>query len=294
MFRKILIANRGEIAVRVIRACRDLDIIPVVVYSDVDRESLPVRMADEAYPLGDPTPTTSYLDIEKIIAAAKSSGSEAIHPGYGFLSENASFAKRCETEGIVFIGPRSDTLRLAGDKVAARKSMRSARVPVIPGTDSPVATLAGLQKAGQKIGYPLMLKAAAGGGGKGIRRVEQPDELESAFRLASSEALKAFGDGGVYAEKSIERARHVEVQILADGRGKVLHLGERECSLQRRHQKILEETPCTFLSKATRRKLVSAAVRGATATHYTNAGTIEFLVEPDGRFYFLEVNARLQ
>lgn len=294
MFRKILIANRGEIAVRVIRACRDLGVSAAVVFSEVDRSSLAVRLADEAYPLGDPTPSKSYLNLEKVIRAAKEAGCEAIHPGYGFLSENPALAERCEAEGMVFIGPTAATLRLAGDKVAARKAMRGAKVPVIPGADSPLEDLEALRRIAGKVGFPMMLKATGGGGGKGIRTVAGPDELESAFNLASSEASKAFGDPRLYAERRILNARHVEVQILGDSTGKVVHLGERDCSLQRRHQKVLEESPCSTLSKERRRKLHAAAVRGAKAVGYTNAGTVEFLVEPDGAFYFLEVNARLQ
>ena len=294
MFKKILVANRGEIAVRVIRACREMGVSPVTVYSDADRTSLSVRMADEAISLGDPVAARSYLDIDKIIGAAKSSGCEAIHPGYGFLSENPLLAERCEREGNAFIGPTSETLRLAGDKVAARRAMKKARVPVIPGSDSPLDSLKRLEKAARKIGFPIMLKAAGGGGGKGIRSVEKAEEIESAFRLASSEAEKAFGDPRLYVEKRISGARHVEVQVLADGNGKVLHLGERECSIQRRHQKLIEETPCAFLPKDVRRRMLSAAVRGAKAIGYRNAGTIEFLVAPDHSFFFLEVNARLQ
>lgn len=295
MFKKILIANRGEIAVRVIRACRELGVSPVAIFSDVDRASLAVQLADEAYPVGDPTPASSYLDMEKVLGAAKDSGCEAIHPGYGFLSENPLFAQRCEEGGIVFIGPSAATLRLAGDKVAARRAMRKAGVPVIPGTDSPVEDLPELFRVAGKIGFPMMLKAAGGGGGKGIRTVREKAELESAFHLASSEAAKAFGDGRLYVEKRLDGARHVEVQVLGDSTGKVVHLGERDCSLQRRHQKILEETPCSVLTASVRRRLLSAAIRGARAIGYSNAGTMEFLLSPDHKtFHFLEVNARLQ
>jgi acetyl-CoA carboxylase biotin carboxylase subunit len=294
MFDRVLVANRGEIAIRVIRACRDLGVGSVAVYSDADRASDAVRLADHAVSLGEPTASASYLNIDKIIDATKSSDCQAIHPGYGFLSENPALAARCEEEGIAFIGPSSATLRLAGDKVAARASMREAKVPVIPGTDAPVADVAELRKVVKGIGFPLMLKAAGGGGGKGIRTVQGPDELESSFRLASSEAQKAFGDGRLYVEKQITGARHVEVQILADGGGQVIHLGERECSLQRRHQKLIEETPCPALTDEARKEIWKAAVRGAKAIGYRNAGTIEFLVDPDGSFHFLEVNARLQ
>ena len=295
MFRKVLIANRGEIAVRVIRACRELGISPVAVYSEADRTALHVRLADEAYSIGPGPATESYLSIENIIAAAKAAGAEAIHPGYGFLSESAAFATACQDAGLVFIGPPPAVLAAMGDKVAARRLAMTAGVPTVPGGEAPLPedpNAAGEQAA--SIGYPLLLKAAGGGGGKGMRAVAAPDDLLPALERARSEATAAFDDGRVYAERLLQAPRHVEVQLLADSHGTVRHLGERECSVQRRFQKLIEESPAPGLPDAPREALWAAAVRLARAAQYVGAGTVEFLVEPDGQFYFLEVNARLQ
>ena len=300
MFRKLLIANRGEIAVRVIRACRELGISPIAVYSDADRTALHVRLADEAYGIGPAPATESYLRSANILAAAKTAGAEAIHPGYGFLSESAAFARECEAAGLVFIGPPPDVLAAMGDKVAARHLADEAGVPTVPGTADPLPDdPAAAAQIAAYIGYPLLLKAAGGGGGKGMRAVATPDELPAALERARGEAAAAFGDSRVYAERQVQRPRHVEVQILADTHGNVRHLGERDCSLQRRFQKLIEESPAPGLPDATRQALWSAAVRLARAAGYVGAGTVEFLVEtaPVGQessFYFLEVNARLQ
>ncbi len=294
MFKKILIANRGEIAVRVIRACREMKIIPVAVYSVADRRALHVRLAEEAYLLGEAAPSESYLAIDKIIETAKACGAEAIHPGYGFLAENPRFVKRCEEEGIVFIGPPSEPMQLMGDKTSSRKKMSGAGVPIIPGTLDPVDDEKELRSQAREIGYPLLLKASAGGGGKGLRLVRTEAELRSAFKLARSEALSSFGDPAVYIEKYIEEPHHIEIQILADHFGKVVYLGERECSMQRRYQKILEETPSPFLDEKTRQDMGRLAVKAAANIGYRNAGTVEFIVDKDRNFYFLEMNARLQ
>ncbi|NDJ78118.1 MAG: acetyl-CoA carboxylase biotin carboxylase subunit [Chloroflexi bacterium] len=294
MIRKVLIANRGEIAVRVIRACRELGgIETVAVYSEADREALHVRYATEAHPIGPPAPRESYLDIERIIAAALASGADAVHPGYGFLSERAEFAQAVIDAGLTWIGPTPDAISKMGDKLAAREIMQKAGVPVVPGTE-PGLNDGALRHAAEKIGYPLMVKAAAGGGGKGMRVVREPDGLESALAAAHREAEAAFGDGTVYLEKMIEGARHIEFQILADQHGSTIHLGERECSIQRRHQKLFEEAPSTFMTDDLRTEMGQAAIRAAQAVDYVNAGTIEFLVDPDRNFYFLEMNTRLQ
>jgi acetyl-CoA carboxylase biotin carboxylase subunit len=294
MFRKVLIANRGEIAVRVVRACREMGIVPVAVYSDVDRAALHVRLAEEAYPLGGSAPSDSYLNIDKILAAARACGAEAVHPGYGFLAENARFVERCEREGVVFIGPPSRPMDLMGRKTTSRRVMSEAGVPIIPGTLEPVRDEADLRAAAGEVGYPLLLKASGGGGGKGLRLVRDPAELAAGFRLARSEAESSFADPSVYIEKYIDDPHHIEVQILADHHGRTVYLGERECSLQRRYQKVLEETPSPFLDDGTRRRMGETAVRAAAGIGYRNAGTVEFIVDGRRNFYFLEMNARLQ
>ncbi len=294
MFNKILIANRGEIAVRVIRACREMEIVPVAVYSEADRKALHVRLAEEAYFIGEAKPSESYLHVEKIIASAKECGAEAIHPGYGFLAENPRLVKRCEEEGIVFIGPPSGPLELMGEKTSARRKMAEAGVPIIPGTLQSVADEGELSSAAREVGFPLLLKASAGGGGKGLRLVTKEADLLPAFKMARSEALSSFADPAVYIEKYIDEPHHIEIQILADHLGEVVYLGERECSIQRRYQKVLEETPSPFLDEATRRAMGEVAVKAASSIGYRNAGTVEFIVDKDRRFYFLEVNARLQ
>lgn len=294
MFKKILIANRGEIAVRVIRACREMGIVPVAVYSEADRKALHVRLAEEAYFIGQADPADSYLNIEKIISAARHSRAEAIHPGYGFLSENPDFVRRCEEEGLVFVGPPSFPMEVMGLKTTARKKMLEAGVPIIPGTLDPLKDESGLEPKALEIGLPVLLKASAGGGGKGLRLVRRREDLYSALRLAQSEALSSFGDPAVYIEKYIEEPRHIEIQVLADHHGNAVYLGERECSLQRRYQKVLEETPSPFLDDATRKKMGEVAVRAALSIGYRNAGTVEFIVDQNRNFYFLEVNARLQ
>ncbi|MEE9471807.1 MAG: acetyl-CoA carboxylase biotin carboxylase subunit [Gemmatimonadota bacterium] len=292
--RTVLIANRGEIALRVLRACRAMDLFPVMVYSDADRDSLPVRLADAAYPIGAPPATSSYLDSDAILAAARKAGADAVHPGYGFLAENAVFAEAVAKEGLVFIGPPPAAMRLVGDKVEARRHMSGAGVPVIPGMSERAEGIDAIRAFVRKEGYPILLKAAAGGGGKGMRVVRRDSELESMARAARSEASVSFGDDGIYAEKLLERVRHIEVQILADHHGNAVHLGERECSTQRRHQKLIEEAPSTALDAAARRKIGSMAVDVVRSCGYRNAGTVEFLLDESGRPYFMEVNARLQ
>ncbi|MDE0124408.1 MAG: acetyl-CoA carboxylase biotin carboxylase subunit [Bryobacterales bacterium] len=295
MFRKILVANRGEIAVRVIRTCREMGILSVAVYSEADRTAKHVRLADEAVAIGPAPAPESYLNIERVVAAALGADADAVHPGYGFLSESADFAEACGHAGLKFIGPPSDAILTMGIKTRARKVMEDAGVPVVPGTAAARSSAEAAALAA-KIGYPVMLKAAAGGGGKGMRLVEAPDRLATSWAQAQGEALQAFGDDSVYLERAIVRPRHVEVQILADEHGSVVHLGERECSLQRRHQKVLEETPSPLLAghSRTRESLCSAAVAAARAAGYANAGTVEFLMDADRRFYFLEMNTRLQ
>ncbi len=294
MFKKILIANRGEIAVRIIRACYEMGITPVAVYSDVDTKALHVKLSKEAYLLGGSKPSESYLNIDKIINAAKKSKAEAIHPGYGFLAENHRFVKRCEDEGLIFIGPSSEPIRIMGNKTEARRKMAEAKVPVIPGTLEPLSGEKDLLEHSKRIGFPLLLKAAAGGGGKGLRMVRNRKDLISSFRLAKSEAESSFGDPSVYIEKYIQEPHHIEVQIIADQHGNVVSLGERECSVQRRYQKVLEETPSPFLDHRTRKKIEEVAVEAARAVGYQNAGTVEFVVDRDKNFYFLEMNTRLQ
>ncbi|HUR36467.1 MAG TPA: acetyl-CoA carboxylase biotin carboxylase subunit [Terriglobales bacterium] len=293
MFKKVLIANRGEIAVRVMRACREMGIASVAVYSDVDRSALHVRKADEAYAIGPAAARESYLNIEKIIAVAKRSGADAIHPGYGFLSENAAFAQACETAGIKFIGPTAAAMNIMGSKTSARRAMEAAGVPFVPGSSRGL-TLAEAQKVAADVGYPVMLKAAAGGGGKGMRLVTDAKDLPSAYEGASSEASRAFNSGEVYIEKFIAQPRHIEVQVFGDEHGNVVYLGERECSVQRRHQKVIEEAPSPVVDEAMRRRMGETAVQVAKAAKYTNAGTVEFLVDSQKNFYFLEMNTRLQ
>jgi acetyl-CoA carboxylase, biotin carboxylase subunit len=294
MFKKILIANRGEIAVRVIRACREMGIESVAVYSDVDRAALHVRKADEAYHLGPAAASESYLNIEKIIGVARRAGVDGIHPGYGFLSENARFARACAEAAIKFIGPTAAAMEMMGSKTRARQNMDKAGVPFVPGTSRGVQSLEEAAGAAEKIGYPVMLKAAAGGGGKGMRRVQNTTELRAALESAQSEAQRAFGDGEVYIEKAIVNPRHIEMQVLADEHGNTVYLGERECSIQRRHQKVLEEAPSPLVDPGMRQRMGEVAVRVAQAAKYTNAGTIEFLVGEHKNFYFLEMNTRLQ
>lgn len=294
MFKKILIANRGEIAVRIIRACRDMGITPLAVYSDVDRTSLHVRMADEAYHIGPSPAAESYLNIERILGAAKQSGADAVHPGYGFLSENAGFAEACSNAGVRFIGPSAASMHIMGSKIAARQFVEAKGIPCVPGSFRGLESPEQAIQIASKIGYPVMLKAAAGGGGKGMRLVHAEDELNSALESAQSEAQRAFGDSEVYIEKAILNPRHIEVQILADEHGNTIHLGERECSIQRRHQKVLEESPSTFVDADLRTRMGEAAVQIAKASGYTNAGTVEFLLDKDKNFYFLEMNTRLQ
>ena len=289
MFKKILIANRGEIAVRVIRACRELGITSVAVYSDVDRASLHVRKADEAYHIGSPAAAESYLNFAKILDVAKRSGADAIHPGYGFLSENAKFAQACVDAGVKFIGPTAASMEMMGSKTRARQEMEKAGVPFVPGTSKGLESAEQARQVAAKIGYPVMLKAAAGGGGKGMRLVHAAEELKPALEAAQSEAERAFGDREVYVEKAIINPRHIEVQVLADEHGTTVYLGERECSIQRRHQKVLEESPSPIVDPEMRRRMGEVAVRVARAAGYTNAGTVEFLVDQDKTFYFLEM-----
>jgi acetyl-CoA carboxylase biotin carboxylase subunit len=293
-FNKILIANRGEIAVRIIRACHEMGIGTVAVFSDVDRTALHVRFAHEAYHIGPSPSTESYLCIDRILDAARRSGAQAIHPGYGFLAENAGFSRACREAGIVFIGPPPEAMEAVGDKVRARELMTQAGVPVVPGTPPLDGDVGKVAKAAKKIGYPVLLKAAAGGGGKGMRIVREERELSSFLDQARGEAASAFGNDTVFLEKFIERPRHIEVQVLADAAGNCVHLGERECSIQRRHQKLIEECPSPVVDEATREKIGSLAVKAIQAAGYVNAGTVEFLRAADGTFYFMEVNARLQ
>ncbi|MDQ6673596.1 MAG: acetyl-CoA carboxylase biotin carboxylase subunit, partial [Chloroflexota bacterium] len=289
-----MIANRGEIAVRVIRACREMGISPVAVYSDADAHALHVRMADAAFQIGPAPAADSYLRMDRVLEAARLSGADGVHPGYGFLAENAEFAQACIDAGLIFVGPPPAAMRALGLKTEARKLMHAAGVPVVPGTLEALRALADVRRAADEVGFPVALKAVAGGGGKGLRMVSEPAHLESAFRQATSEAGAAFGNPAVYLERAIQRPRHVEVQILADEHGQCVWLGERDCSIQRRHQKVLEESPSPAVSPAVRQQMGEVAVRAALAAGYTNAGTVEFLLARDGAFYFLEVNARLQ
>jgi len=293
MLKKVLVANRGEVAVRVIRACREMEIPSVAVYSDADEDALHVRLADEAVHVGPSKAQKSYMNIEAIVGAAREKGADAVHPGYGFLAENASFARACGEAGLVFIGPSAEVMEKVGDKSAARQLAKEADVPVVPGTEGNVTPEEALERA-DEIGYPVMVKAAAGGGGMGIRVVEGKEELEEAVKEAGQQAEAAFGEGSVYLEKFLERPRHVEVQVMGDGEGNVVHFYERECSMQRRRQKIIEEAPAPGISPETREEITHAAVRLAEATKYVNAGTVEFLVDEDESFYFIEMNTRIQ
>ncbi len=294
MFAKILIANRGEIALRILRTCREMGIRAVVAHSTADAGSLPVRLADESICIGPEDSAQSYLNIPRLIAAAEVTEAEAIHPGYGFLAENATFAEICRACSIRFIGPSPEVIRLLGDKVRARELARKSDVPLLPGSDGAVRDAGDARGVAEALGYPVLLKASMGGGGRGMRIVWEADALEAAVRTCQSEAAAAFGSSEIYIEKYVEGARHVEVQILADGRGQMVHLGERDCSIQRRHQKLVEESPCPRMSDAVRRALTGAALRLCRAAGYESAGTVEFLLDPSGSFYFLEVNTRIQ
>ncbi|MCC7498205.1 MAG: acetyl-CoA carboxylase biotin carboxylase subunit [Bryobacterales bacterium] len=296
MFGKVLVANRGEIAVRILRGLREMGIRSAAVYSDVDRAALHVRMADEAIAIGPAPSRDSYLNIDRILDAAAACGAEAIHPGYGFLSENAEFAAACESRRVVFIGPSAAAIRAMGSKTQGRRLAKAGGAPTVPGTESPIVDLEQARRTAGAIGYPILLKAAAGGGGKGMRRVNREEEFEAAFRDASSEAERAFQDGAVYIEKLVENPRHIEIQVFGDQQGNLVHLGERECSIQRRHQKVIEESPSPLvtLHPELRQRMGEAAVAVARAAGYSNAGTVEFLVDGDRNFYFLEMNTRLQ
>jgi len=291
---KVLIANRGEIAVRILRGLSDLGIRGVVVYSEADRDSLAVRLADEAYCIGPAPSTESYLRADRIVELAVEIGADAIHPGYGFLSENADFARRVEEAGITFIGPSAEAITLMGSKIESRRKMMAAGVPVVPGGDQILGSLEEAEAFATEVGYPIMIKASAGGGGKGMRRVDAAEDLKAAYRAARSEAAASFGDDGVYIERYIVEPRHVEIQVLGDKHGKVVSLGERECSLQRRHQKVVEEAPSPVVTPELRQRMGAAAVAAGEAVSYSNAGTVEFLLESSGDFYFLEMNTRLQ
>ncbi|TAK66737.1 MAG: acetyl-CoA carboxylase biotin carboxylase subunit [Bacteroidetes bacterium] len=294
MFNKILIANRGEIALRVIRVCRELGIKTVAVYSEADRDSLHVKFADEAICIGPPPGKESYLHIPRIISAAEITNAEAIHPGYGFLAENAQFAEICQSQGLKFIGPSPEAITSMGDKSFAKETMRKAGVPVIPGSDGVIRDVNVAKEIADGIGYPVMIKATAGGGGKGMRIVREASEFEKAFQMASSEAGSAFGNPDVYIEKFVEQPRHIEIQVLGDRYGNVIHLNERDCSVQRRHQKLIEESPSPIVSPQLRESMGNAAVKGAQSVDYEGAGTIEFLVDKDKNFYFMEMNTRIQ
>ena len=294
MFKKLLIANRGEIALRVIRACHELGIRTVAVYSEADRESLHVRFADEAVCIDPPAAAASYLDIHRIISASEITGAEAIHPGYGFLAENAEFSEICQRSDLVFVGPTPDQIRAMGDKATARQTMIDVGVPTVPGSAGELNELEEAAKAAGEIGFPIMIKASAGGGGKGMRVAQTPETFEKLFRQARNEAKAAFGDPGVYLEKFIARPRHIEFQVFGDQFGRVIHLGERDCTIQRRHQKLIEEAPSPALTPALRTEMGLAAERAAKAIDYVGAGTVEFLLDEAGRFYFIEMNTRIQ
>ena len=294
MLRKVLIANRGEIAVRIIRACKEMNIKTVAIYSEADKDALHTRLADEAVCIGPADSRESYLNVKNIIEAANVTGADSIHPGFGFLSENAQFAKICEESNIKFIGPTSKVIDLLGNKSNAKEMMKEAGVPTIPGSDGSVKGLKDVLKIAEKIGYPIMIKAAAGGGGKGIRIVNSEDELENSYNIVKREAKLAFNDDEVYIEKFVAHPRHVEIQILADEHGNVIHLGERDCSIQRNNQKVIEETPSTAIDEKLRNKMGEAAVKAAKAAGYTSCGTVEFLVDKDKNFYFMEMNTRIQ
>jgi acetyl-CoA carboxylase, biotin carboxylase subunit len=293
MFKRVLVANRGEIAVRVIRALHELDVEAVAIYSTADRDSLHVRLADHAVCVGPPQAVDSYLRIPSVVAAAETTGCEAVHPGYGFLAENPAFVTACAENDLVFVGPPADVMALMGDKIEAKRAMRAADVPIVPGTEGETS-VAAARSAADAMGYPILLKASAGGGGKGMRLVHAPEDVEDAFGAAAAEAQAAFGDPRLYVEKALSPARHVEIQVICDERGGVLTLGERECSIQRRHQKLIEESPSAALSPELREEMEAAAERACVAVGYRNAGTFEFLLGPDGSFYFIELNARLQ
>ena len=294
MFKKVLIANRGEIALRVIRACRELGVQTVAVYSEADRESLHVRFADDDVCIGPAPARESYLRIPRLIAAAEIAGADAIHPGYGFLAENAEFAETCAASNITFIGPTADQIRKMGDKAVARATMAAVGVPIVPGTPGPVEDADEALEFAKQIGFPVIIKAAAGGGGKGMRVAKEADEFSRSFQLARSEALSAFGNGDVYVEKYLVRPRHIEFQIMGDQHGRVMHLGERDCSVQRRHQKLIEEAPSPAVTPELRAKMGEAAVRGAKSIDYVGAGTVEMLLDEDGSYYFMEMNTRIQ
>ncbi|MEG1995953.1 MAG: acetyl-CoA carboxylase biotin carboxylase subunit [Oscillospiraceae bacterium] len=294
MFNKILIANRGEIAVRIIRACRELGVRTVAVFSEADRGALHAQIADEAICIGPAPSKDSYLNVKAILAACELTGAKAVHPGFGFLSENAAFAKTCERCGVKFIGPMPVSIELMGDKANAKDTMKKAGVPVVPGSDGIVKTVSEADEIATKIGYPVMVKASAGGGGRGIRLVNDRSELEAAMASAKQEALSFFGNADIYIEKFIVNPRHVEIQILADSFGNVVHLGERDCSMQRRNQKVLEESPCPIMNQELRERMGEAAKKAATACNYENAGTVEFLLDEKGEFYFMEMNTRIQ
>ncbi len=294
MINKILVANRGEIAVRIIRSCREMGIESVAIYSDADRTSMHVRYADEAYHVGPSPSSESYLQMDKVINIAKQSGAQAIHPGYGFLSENAEFANRTRKAGLIFIGPSSEAITAMGDKMMARDLMKKAGVPIVPGSEELPKSQSEIKKVAENIGYPVMIKASAGGGGKGMRLVKSEQDLIPSFKRAQSEALNAFGNGSVYMEKYLEEPHHIEFQILADNHGNVVHLFERECSVQRRHQKVIEETPSPFVTPQLREAMAVQAIAAAKSVNYSGAGTIEFLVDKNRNFYFLEMNTRLQ
>ena len=293
MFHKVLIANRGEIAVRIIRACRELGVATVAVFSEADRTALHAQLADEAICIGPANTADSYLNIKAILAACEVTGADALHPGFGFLSENAAFARMCEKCGVAFIGPPASSMEQMGDKSMAKATMKAAGVPVVPGSDGEVPSLSDARRIAEEIGYPVMVKASAGGGGRGIRRVDAPSQLEAALTAAKEEALRFFGDDGVYIEKFIEDPRHVEIQLLADSYGNVVSLGERDCSLQRRNQKLIEECPCPVMIPSLRKAMGQAAVKAAVACGYRSAGTVEFLLEGK-EFYFMEMNTRIQ
>lgn len=293
MIKKILVANRGEIAMRIFRTCRVMNISTVAVYTHVDRGALHVRYAEEAYCISESPEDTSYLKPELILSIAKKTGA-AIHPGYGFLSENADFARRCEEEGVIFIGPGADIIAKMGIKTEARKIMREAGLPIVPGTEAPVQGIEEVKTVAKEVGYPIMLKALAGGGGKGMRLVRSEEEVEAALRLSQSEAGTSFGNDAVYIEKYIENPHHIEVQIMGDKYGNVVHLGERECSIQRRNQKVIEESPSPFVKEDTRKKMLKVAVEACRRIGYYSAGTLEFMMDKDQNFYFLEMNTRLQ
>jgi acetyl-CoA carboxylase biotin carboxylase subunit len=294
LFKKMLIANRGEIAVRIIRACKELGIKAVAVFSDIEREALHVRYADEAICIGPANSAQSYMNIPAILSAADVTDSEAIHPGYGFLSENPHFAEACATSGITFIGPTAENIRIGGDKAKARQVMKRRGIPVVPGSDGPLLSEEAAVKTAKKIGFPVLFKASAGGGGRGMRVVREEQELEQAFHMAQREALAAFGNGELYVEKYLPSIRHIEVQIIADAKGDVIHLGERDCSIQRRHQKLIEESPSPISTEKFRKRIGELAVRAAKAMKYRNVGTIEFIVDQEQNIYFMEVNTRIQ